>query len=179
MNIATEFCSQLAECLVNRIQIEKTRRDEVCGKGSFASTALIEFLYRYWVEFELCNLGCHDIERERKYKKTKYSNKKRKSCDLYFVKDGVEYWMEIKVAYSDTGYTPQELTSDFDKLDTVFSGIKIYLVVFISEEESVPGLLKYVIEESKGRQAKASIRKFPISHTIWNNSHVHVACFEW
>jgi len=180
----------IARALIKRVKKEQLLRDSECGEGNFAASALIEFLYRYWLESELYNLGFDGIEREVLYPPDHRSKKGRqRSCDLRFKRGESIYWLELKVAYSNTRYSRNELVSDIEKLAQLpetngsHQVKRVYVVVFISEGNEVPLIMKGIIEAAAGVGAaleyESSYMPTPGEWKGWKNSHIHIGCLVW
>lgn len=173
----------IAKKFMDRIQEERKRRDEECGLGDFAKSATIEFLYRYWLESVLCNMGFTDLEREVSYRINPGPPEgRRKACDLRFCKGNEECWAELKVAYSNTTYTQNELNSDLVKLNTLKSVKRIYAVVFVSETSEIPLLLSGIRDRASGLGAEEILIKKPLptpEDWEWTDSHIHIGVYIW
>lgn len=174
----------IADAFSDVLLTEARARDSVFYPGNFVETALIEHLHRYWLETALGKSGFSGIEREVAYAGPAVSEN-RKSCDLNAKCDGKRYWIEIKVAYENTGYTKEELTRDIGRLNSIpFEDGKIYFVVFVSYGEARPEKLDWIYDSFANIKPAAGEKVGRIASPAywgegWQNSHLHVACFSW
>ncbi len=180
-NLASNLASSFSEALL----AEQKNRDSSIYDGNFAETSLIELVYRYWLETVLAKMGFTNLHREVLYPENSQLMGKKKSCDLWGSLEGKEYWLEMKVAYENTGYTKAELLSDIEKL-SVLSGDhlkRIYIAVFVASTENLPVKLDAIHKSANNINADvinlvSEIPK-PASWTGWGGCYLHVSCLVW
>ncbi|EJP4178076.1 hypothetical protein NUE03_004317 [Vibrio vulnificus] len=173
---------KLAKAFLEMLLDEQVRRDTFASKGSFAETSVVEFLYRYWLENALFRCGATEVYRERLYPNQKKQIGGGKSCDLVSLLDGKEYWIEMKVAYSNTGYTKPELTSDIEKLSEADVENRLYVVVFICEGDDLPVKLESIIDYLKELGISMCLTEGGIDQPEswhWSHSKLRVLVAEW
>jgi len=178
----TNLLNDVIDNFTLRLKEEQCRRDAEVWKGSFVESSVIEHLYRYWFESILVLYGCDEIQRETPYSEEKSGNGRKPACDVTATYENKEYWFELKVAYWNTTYTPDELMSDIDKLyKAPKNAIKVYVVVFIGKEGEIPQKMEEIISQNTHRFNAQHLAKVPmLAPDDWEmkDVHCHVGLFE-
>ena len=173
---------KVTDNFMERILQEQDLRDRAMGVlGDFAENALLESLYRYWLESTLATLGFSAIHREALYPGNKAGRGRKMACDLHCTHSGNPTWIELKVAYEDTGYTDAELLSDFERLETVKNASKMYITVFITPGDMPCRKMNIMQEKAKSMGARSTIKshRIPTPWKKWINAHIHVTAYLW
>lgn len=162
---------------------EQEARDSQFYAGNFVETALLEHLFRYWLENTLGAVGFENIKREVAYPVCKKSTP-RQACDLVGQMGNQKWWIELKVAYANTTYTKGELLADIERLSMIKrQDAKMYVAVFISPKETRPEKLEYIADNLRSVGVEPSYCSKPIPSPEhwdgWQNSHIHVLCARW
>jgi len=180
--LMSNFIRDITNNFTLRLKEEQCRRDAEVWKGSFVESSVIEHLYRYWFESILVLYGCHEIARETLYPDHSTSSGRRDACDVTATYGDDEYWFEIKVAYWNTTYTHDELTSDIIKLyKSPEYARKVYVVVFIGDNESIPKKMARIITESPSNLQSKNLAKERMcapANWISKDIYCHVGLFE-
>jgi hypothetical protein len=173
---------KVAHHFLDRLVSEQVSRDTTFNRpGDFAENALIEHLYRYWLESTLASIGFTQIQREIMYPNKKLGRGQKSACDLVCRFSDESNWIELKVAYKDTGYTDSELLSDFEKLESIRNATKWYITVFITPDIK-PCRKMTILEERAeklGAVTKTASHQIPTPWKSWKNPHIHVTCHQW
>jgi len=169
---------------LERIISEQESRDAIFNcPGNFAENALIEHVFRYWLESVLASLGATNIEREAIYPGATSGRGRKPACDLICNINKITTWIELKVAYADTGYTNSELLSDFEKLDRLKDVAKLYITVFVTPDSTECQKMSLLLERAEILGASTFRSKHPIPvptcWTDWKTPHVQVICHYW
>ena len=173
---------QVTDKFADRLIVEQMNRDSAFNRqGDFAENSLIEHLYRYWLESVLASLGFSQIRREVGYPGLRSTRGRKRACDLVCFFADKEYWIELKVAYEDTGYTDLELLSDFEKLIPLENANKLYITVFITKTSKPCRKMILIQDKAKefGVTTVMASREIPTPWKSWKNSHIHVSCHHW
>jgi len=177
-----DLLSKVTENFMLRLKEEQCRRDAEVWRGSFVESSVIEHLYRYWFESILVLYGCKKIERETLYSDETAGSGRKKACDVTASYGGEEYWFELKVAYWNTTYTHDELTSDIEKLyKSPEYAHKVYVVIFISNGEDIPEKMNRIISENSSKfetQYFAKEKMQAPAHWKMKDIYCHVGLFE-
>jgi hypothetical protein len=173
---------QITKNLLDILSREASRRDRDFYAGNFTETALIEHLFRYWLESALGADGFDEINREVSYETRK--DGQRKACDLLAHKNNRRHWIELKVAYENTGYTHAELTADIERLSlTSKDDGRIYVAIFLAMSSDVPKKLQDIHAAAEGIGASVhhcSVNiAAPESWREWSDAHLHVTTCSW
>ena len=168
-----------------RILEEQKRLDMETGSGMFEKLAFSENVYRYWLIAPLYSAGYTDIEFEKVYENQGIPRGgRRPACDI--VAKGTDtLWIELKFAYSNTGYTTEELLRDVTRLNEIKQDNvgHIYCLVLITETGGLPPQIQDIDRHIHQNEITAENAKF--SEKIgtlgkgWPDAHVQAVAYYW
>ena len=176
-----EKIQQIFKNFFERILEEQKRFDTETQDGMFEEFATAEHMYRYLLLSPLYRAGYTSIELEKSYEKVV----QRAACDIIAKSQDETLWIELKFAYSNTGYTTERLLRDVLRLNQVKQGNVgcVYCLVAITENKTLPKKIQDIGQylNQSGISAKSLIllEKIGVPGKSWPDAQIQVVVYYW